>query len=131
MSLNIVHIGKGTALAEIDHIVELRTAGHDVYVPGDSTYEQLVRRIIDADEIHIFDTGMVFELGMIYLFSVHAQHYGLGWVIKMFGDPNPADKFFTLFTQHARMILLPAAENAHFVQAREAIENWPKWKRDV
>lgn len=95
--MKIVHIGKGCVPEEINSIVFLREAGHEVYVPGHAvpgTHEQLVRRIIDADEIHIWDAAMVFELGMVYFFSVHALHYGLGWCIRVFCDPDPVLPIF-------------------------------------
>ncbi len=82
--MNIVHIGRGTTVEEIEHITEQRDAGHDYFVPGDSTYEQLVRRIMDADEIHIWDITKEFELGMIYFFSVEALHHKLHWRIVIF-----------------------------------------------
>ncbi len=93
LSLKIVHIGRGTTPDEINHIIGLRSYGHDVYIPGDSTHEQLIRRIIDADEIHIFDAGMVFELGMVYFFSVHALHYRLSWVVKWYCDGSALPVF--------------------------------------
>ena len=79
MSLKIVHIGKATAGTEVEHIKCQRDAGNEVYVyaPGQNTYEQLMRRIIDADEIHIFAADMPFELGMVYFFSLHALHHKL------------------------------------------------------
>lgn len=95
--MNIVHIGKGTGHEEILHIAGLRADGHDVYVPGERTGEQLVRRIIDADQIHIWDATMVFELGMVYFYSVYALHHKLGWSIKVFCDPNPALPVFAQF----------------------------------
>lgn len=87
--MKIVHIGKAVSVQEHNHIISRREAGHEVYVPGDSTGEQLVRRIIDADEIHIWDASMVFELGMVYFYSVHATHYRLSWVIRIFCEPDP------------------------------------------
>lgn len=96
--MNIVFIGEDDTLAAINHVIEHREAGHDVYVPGPGTGEQLVRRIIDADEIHIWDRDMEFELGMVYFFSVHALHYGLGWVIKMFNGVDTAGRLTALFT---------------------------------
>lgn len=98
---NIVHIGKGTTPQEIDAIIALRDAGHDVYVPGDSTGEQLVRRIIYSDEVHIWDASMVFELGIVYFFSVHALHYRLSWLVKVFCDPGRGNTLLPLFTQSA------------------------------
>ncbi len=82
--MNIVHIGAGTSPEEIAHIVALLRAWHDVFVPGlgGGGYEQLVRRIIDADEIHVWDIGREFELGMVYFYSVHKLH----WRVKLFGD---------------------------------------------
>lgn len=84
--MNIVHIGAGTTLAEIEHIAGYRDAGHDYYVPGDSTHEQLVRRIPGADEIHVWDISREFELGMVYFFLVHALHYKLNQRVRLFGD---------------------------------------------
>lgn len=82
--MNIVHIGAGTTLAEIKHITALRDAGHDYFVPGDSTHEQTVRRIINADEIHIWDISREFELGLVYFHSVGALHYNLNWRVRLF-----------------------------------------------
>lgn len=86
--MKIVHIGAGTTLAEIKHIAEQREAGHDYFVPGDNTYEQTVRRIMDADEIHVFDITREFELGLVYFFSVEALHHKLHWRIRLFDDAD-------------------------------------------
>lgn len=101
--MNIVHIGRGTTPEEIDHIMSLRDAGNDVYVPGDSTGEQLVRRIIGAQEIHVWNADMVFELGMVYFYSVHALHYGTAWAIKVFCDPG--DPALPVFTQQPSCVV--------------------------
>ena len=42
-----------------------------------------MRRICDADEIHIFDATREFELGMVCFFSVEALHHRR---IKIFDD---------------------------------------------
>ena len=85
LSLKIVHIGKGTTPDEINHIIGLRSYGHSVYVPGNSTHEQLIRRIMDA--------GMVFELGMVYFYSVYALHHRLHWVVKWHCDGSALPVF--------------------------------------
>lgn len=87
--MRIVHIGKAVSVQEHNHIISRRDAGHEVYVPGDGTGEQLVRRIIEADEIHVWDASMVFELGMVYFYSVHATQYHLSWMIRVFCEPDP------------------------------------------
>jgi len=96
MSLKIVHIGKATAGTEVEHIKYQRDAGNEVYVyaPGQNTYEQLMRRIIDADEIHIFAADMPFELGMVYFFSLHALHHKLNWSVRVFCNSNPTLRVF-------------------------------------
>lgn len=108
--MKIVFIGSDDTLEAIDHVIEHREAGHDVYVPGPGG-EQLVRRIIDADEIHIWDRDMEFELGMVYFFSVHALHYGLSWAIKMFNGVDDDGRLTALFTNQdyvgEQPILLP------------------------
>lgn len=110
--MNIVHIGGCNTQAEIKHITELRDAGHDYYVPGDSTFEQTVRRIMDADEIHIWDINREFELGLVFFFSVHALHHKLHWRIKIFdkvkGPYN--DLFHKIVRDHA-------AKRAEFVKS--------------
>ena len=100
-NMNIVHIGAGTTRSEIEHITEMRDAGHDYFVPGDSTCEQTVRRIMDADEIHIWDLTREFELGMVYFFSVHALHHKLNWCIKLFGDGRDGGNLSTVFRNAA------------------------------
>ncbi len=84
--MKIVFIGSDDTLEAIEHIIKHREAGDDVFVPGDSTGEQLVRRIMDADEIHIWDITDEFKLGMVYFFAQHALHHKLRWAIKLFGD---------------------------------------------
>jgi hypothetical protein len=92
----IVFVGCGGFGAGVKHIAKLRKAGDDVYIADSSCGEQMVRRIIDADEVHLFevDRDDAFELGMVYFFTVHALHYKLHWKIKVFNcDAEIVDQF--------------------------------------
>lgn len=91
--MKIVHIGAGTASEEKFAITALQMVGHEVFVAG-KEYEQLVHRIIDADEIHVWDIDREFELGMVYFYSVHFKP---GWVIKLFGDGRCHGTLSSLF----------------------------------
>lgn len=86
MKRKIVFVGDSMTPEAVKHIHDL--ANDEVYVAEINFGPQLVRRIIDADEIHLFHVNRddEFELGMIYFFSVHALHYRLGWKIKVFGE---------------------------------------------
>jgi len=85
--MNIVFIGDAETTAAVEHIGKHRESGDEVYVGEVECGEQMVRRIIDADEVHLFHVTPddSFELGMVYFFSIHARHYKLHWMIKIFG----------------------------------------------
>ena len=83
----IVFIGDAETPDAQEHIDACRKAGDDLFVADIVLGEQLVRRIIDADEIHLWhvDEQEAFELGMVYFYGVHAVHYKLHWKIMVFG----------------------------------------------
>ncbi len=102
--MNIVHIGTGTK-EEAHYILDLRRSGHKVFLPGLANREQLVRRIMDADEIHVWDITREFELGMIYFYSVHALHHSLSWTVRLFGDGRGGSDLSRLFREIAGVCL--------------------------
>ena len=97
----IVFIGCHETPQADEHIQAIRKAGDDLYVAGDGIDcgEPLVRRIIDADEVHLYevDRDDAFVLGMVYFFAVHALHYKLHWKIKVF---NCCAEVVERFMQH-------------------------------
>ena len=97
--MKIVFIGDTVTTAADEHIAKCCKQGHEVYVPIVNAGEQLVRRIIDADEIHLFHVTPddAFELGMVFFFTVHALHYRLHWEVKVFGGNEDQ---LRMFTQH-------------------------------
>ena len=137
--MKIVHIGAGTTEAEIKHISTARIAGHDYFVPGDSTYEQTVRRIQDADEIHIWDMGREFELGMICFYSVHALHYKLRWRVRIFDDRDaPYTAWFRKIQRDQQAAVEDRLQFVESVRVGETvftpakiISGWPKWKQRI
>jgi hypothetical protein len=141
MSLKIVFIGCSETPQADQHILKHREAGDVVCVADPAHGEQMVRRIIDADEVHLFevDRDDAFELGMVYFFAVHALHYKLHWKIKVF---NCCAEVVERFIQHepkleagekdARPILMDikvvptiVRESGMSIDARRSKENLP------
>jgi hypothetical protein len=96
---NILFIGDHELPGAVKHIDALHVAGDIVHVADIDHGEQLVRRIIDADEIHLWHTTVddEFALGMVYFFSIHARHYNLHWTVKVFGGMDRYERMFEVF----------------------------------
>ena len=112
----IVFIGNTETTDALNHIIKHREAGDEVYLAEPECGEQMVRRIIDADEVHLFHATAEdsFELGMVYFFGVHALHYKLHWTLKIFG--GEAEGHLRMFNEiHARPEPVPKLMDVKFV----------------